>query len=359
MKGLLNIFPASNGGFRMLDSRVYATSARAGAIASRKTDRAEEYQVHRASARFTTRTRRVVSSLFACCYTSRSVILQHVHARRLVCTAERSLMFYGTSPFLCLAAFCVLPVPPASAQTKFVLKAACIGGAVNTVTEVVATADGTISRRNYYNASLQGREWKVLGRDRKRVHRWLRSVDATKMNPVRVPTTEDRNPCRAGSSRPCHLVRRKGTVQYYACQSPSVMKAMLNFNEFTGKPRARGALEILDRWREAFLRGDVDALVKLYAPDALLLGADSTSVISGAGAIRSYFENAFRGRKPHDIMTTQENLVLSDNVVVVTSTGVSAKVADDNPVPDRITFVLARRGKGWRIVHSHSSAMPN
>ena len=42
----------------------------------------------------------------------------------------------------------VLFASATAAQESFVLKAACIGGYANTVTEVAAAADGTISRRN-------------------------------------------------------------------------------------------------------------------------------------------------------------------------------------------------------------------
>jgi hypothetical protein len=133
-----------------------------------------------------------------------------------------------------IAALCVLvvvlPALPAAAQQNFVLKAACIGGAANATTEVAATADGTISRR-HYRGSGGGTGWRVLGRDQAQVRNWLRTVDATQMKRVRVPTTEDRNPCNERSSLPCHIVRRKGNVDYYACRAKTVQAAMLGFNK--------------------------------------------------------------------------------------------------------------------------------
>jgi uncharacterized protein (TIGR02246 family) len=133
---------------------------------------------------------------------------------------------------------------------------------------------------------------------------------------------------------------------------------MLDFNERTGKPRAAGALEFLERWRRAFLESDVDAIVKLYAPDALFMGIGSKTVVSTSAEIRKYFENAFLIQMPHDVVTTQENIVLSDDVVLVAGTSVSTSVVDGEPFPDRVTFVLARRGTEWLIVHFHASAMP-
>jgi hypothetical protein len=180
---------------------------------------------------------------------------------------------------LCLFAL-VLATQPAAAQPNFVLKAACIGGFANTVTEVAATADGTISRR-HYGARAKGQTWDVLGRDPARVKHWLKMVDGTNMHRVRIPIAVDRNPCKVGSTRPCHLVRRKGKTDYYACRAKGVLQEMLVFNEWTNQPRASGSLEVVERWREAFLRSDVDALVRLYAPGALFIGTDSKEVISG------------------------------------------------------------------------------
>jgi uncharacterized protein (TIGR02246 family) len=248
----------------------------------------------------------------------------------------------------------VLPAPPAAAQPDFVLKATCIGGASNTVTEVAATAAGSISRRRY-RSGVKDQAWDVLGRDPARVMNWVKTVDATKVSRVRVPTTVDRNPCKVGSSRPCHIVRRKGNVDYYACGAVTVLDEMMDFDEWTGKPHATEAFEVPERWREAFLKSDVDALVKLYAPDALFIGTDSKGVVSGSAKIRIYFENLFLTQGPRDdVYTQQNNMVLSEDVVVVAGNSVLPGVSE----PVRVTFVIAKRGAEWLIVHFHTSAVP-
>ena len=252
-----------------------------------------------------------------------------------------------------------LSAPAAAEEANFVLKAACIGGAMNTVTEVAAAADGTIRRRRYYNAARGGAEWHVLGRDRKRVDRWVRTVDAKTMTRVRVPTTVDRNPCKVGSSRPCHIVRRKGGTDYYACQSEAVLNDMMDFNAWTNQPRAEGALEIVDRWREAFVAANVDELVKLHAPDALFMGTGSKDIIEGREEIRKYFEDLFRKHKPRDATSGHSNRALSEDILVVTGTIASTRVVDGEGVPDRVTFVIVRRDGQWLIEHFHSSAVPD
>jgi uncharacterized protein (TIGR02246 family) len=253
-----------------------------------------------------------------------------------------------------LALVWLLPTPAAT-QPDFVLKAACIGGYANTVTEVAVAANGTVSRQHYFNSTGKGKGWQVLGRDPARLAIWLKTVDATKMAQVRVPAKVDRNACKVGGSRPCHIVRRKGNVDYYACQAESVLKEMMDFNEWTGQPRAAGSLEVLERWRTAYLDSDVDALVKLYAPDAQFIGTDSKQAIVGSARIREYFASLFLSQGPRiDVYTQRNNMVLSEDVVIVA--GHSALPGVKEPV--RITFVIARRGGEWLIVQFHASAMP-
>lgn len=269
-------------------------------------------------------------------------------------------MVHKTLPLVLFAFLVLTPLPKATAQSDFVLRAACIGGAANTVTEVAVTADGTISRQGYSNSTGKGKGWHVLGRDPRRVNRWLKLVDATKMSPVRVPVTEDRNPCKVGSSRPCHMVRRKGNVDYYACRPESVLNEMMDFNEGTNAPRADGAFKVMDEWAIAFRNADVDALIKLYAPDALFVGAGSKIAMKDRKRIREYFESAFLAYKTRRPITTQqENKVVSATMVVVTTTSLLDKVVDGRNVADRVTtFVIAKRGARWLIVRYDSSVVP-
>ena len=59
-------------------------------------------------------------------------------------------------------------------------------------------------------------------------------------------------------------------------------------------------------------------------------------------------------------MNSQEAMVLSDNAVLVTGLNDSTGVQDGKSFsnPGRVTFVIAKRGPEWLIVHFHRSAMP-
>lgn len=121
------------------------------------------------------------------------------------------------------------------------------------------------------------------------------------------------------------------------------------------------ALQVLAQWTKAFSDSDVDAIVKLYAPDALFMGTGSKTVVTESAEIQKYFENALLTRRPRGApISDQKVMVLSDNAVLVAGLNDSTGVLDGKPFsnPGRVTFVIAKRGADWQIVHFHRSAMP-
>ena len=127
----------------------------------------------------------------------------------------------------------------------------------------------------------------------------------------------------------------------------------------TNAPRADAALVVIDRWNKASAASDVDAIVKLFAPDALILADNSKAVVSGEAEIREYFKDTIRAGEPYKLRGTQENNVLSEDVVLVTQYSTWTNPPSGQALPQRITFVLAKQNGAWLIVHFHSSATPN
>jgi len=122
------------------------------------------------------------------------------------------------------------------------------------------------------------------------------------------------------------------------------------------------ALQVLEKWTQAFTDADVDSIVKLFAPDALFLGTSSKTVVTKPAGIRTYFEQALlRIKPPGANLGDHSVMVLSDTVVVVTGLDTITGVRDGTPFSanGRVTFVVAKRGSDWQIVHFHRSAMPN
>lgn len=121
------------------------------------------------------------------------------------------------------------------------------------------------------------------------------------------------------------------------------------------------ALAVLDQWTNAFAASDVDAIVKLYAPDALFMGTGSRTVVTNSASIRQYFQDAILTRRPRAAPISSSNvMVLSDTAVLIAGLNTSTGVLDGQTFsnPGRVTFVIAKRGSDWKIVHFHRSAMP-
>jgi uncharacterized protein (TIGR02246 family) len=122
------------------------------------------------------------------------------------------------------------------------------------------------------------------------------------------------------------------------------------------------ALQVLEKWTKAFADSDVDGIVKLYAADALFLGTGSKTVVVKPEEIRKYFEQALLNNRPRGAtLGSHSAMVLSDTTVVVTGLDTVTGVRDGKPFSNngRATFVVAKRGSDWQIVHFHRSAMPN
>ena len=121
------------------------------------------------------------------------------------------------------------------------------------------------------------------------------------------------------------------------------------------------ALQVLEKWSKAFPDSDVDAIVKLYAADTTFMGTGSKTLITKTSEIHSYFEQALLQNRPRGAKLGDHSVVvLSDTVVVVTGLDTVTGVRDGQPYSNagRVTFVIAKRGSDWQIVHFHRSAMP-
>ena len=121
------------------------------------------------------------------------------------------------------------------------------------------------------------------------------------------------------------------------------------------------ALQVVEKWAAAFRASDVDTIVALYAPDALFLGTGSRTVVSRTEEIRQYFERALLTDRPRGaVLESRSVMTLSDGAVVITGLDTTTAVRDSKTIssPGRVTFVVARRGTEWKIVHFHRSAVP-
>jgi len=121
------------------------------------------------------------------------------------------------------------------------------------------------------------------------------------------------------------------------------------------------ALQVVEKWAAAFNASDVDAIVALYAPDAMFLGTGSRTVVLKTPEIRQYFERALLTDRPRGaVLESRSVMALSNDAVIITGLDTTTAVRDGKTIssPGRVTFVVAKRGPEWKIVHFHRSGMP-
>ena len=114
----------------------------------------------------------------------------------------------------------------------------------------------------------------------------------------------------------------------------------------------------LDRFSVAYTANDVDALVQLYAPNAILLGTNSPIISEGRNAVRAYFTNLrLAGSGNKNQIQDRRTIVVNDNAVVITGFYEFTRMTDGKSVagPARFTVLLTKVGDQWLIAHQHSS----
>jgi uncharacterized protein (TIGR02246 family) len=121
------------------------------------------------------------------------------------------------------------------------------------------------------------------------------------------------------------------------------------------------AYQVVEKWGKAFTDADVDAIAKLYAPDALMIGTFGKVVMTKPEQIHKYFDVALNIDQPRTAtLNSSEALVVDDNTVVITGFDTITGVKNGQPTSGqgRVTFVVAKRGSDWMIVHLHRSPLP-
>jgi uncharacterized protein (TIGR02246 family) len=121
---------------------------------------------------------------------------------------------------------------------------------------------------------------------------------------------------------------------------------------------AEEANAALDRFSAAYTANDVDALVQLYAPNAILLGTNSPIISEGRDAIRAYFTNLkLAGSGNKNEIQERRTIIVNDSAVILTGFYQFTRMSDGQPVPApaRFTVLLTKVGDQWLIAHQHSS----
>ncbi|TKT71599.1 SgcJ/EcaC family oxidoreductase [Afipia massiliensis] len=149
------------------------------------------------------------------------------------------------------------------------------------------------------------------------------------------------------------MSNREVRMRAFACVLFAMLVIMAQGKAIAGP--AEEANAVIDRWSATYSANDRDALVKLYTPDAILLGTTSPIVSKGTEGLQKYFE-ALPGSGRKNAITERYTIVLNDDAVVGTGLYTFSRAAENNtPRPSRFTMLVVRRDGKWMIAHHHSS----
>ena len=120
--------------------------------------------------------------------------------------------------------------------------------------------------------------------------------------------------------------------------------------------------QLLANWVAAVNRCDVDAVMQLFAADAMFYGTSTKTLITSSEGIRQYFEQAFAQLQPLS-MSIDNNKIqsVSDDVLLTACTDEWSVMLDGQKqvMAGRLVLTAAKRQEEWRIVSFHRSVMPN
>jgi uncharacterized protein (TIGR02246 family) len=140
---------------------------------------------------------------------------------------------------------------------------------------------------------------------------------------------------------------------------PAVMPALAAEPENCTAMNTEQVKELFERWNSALGSGDPRQVSALYSDDALLLPTLSATSRANREAITDYFAT-FLAQAPEGRIDTRE-IRLGCNQALDAGTYsflLHPPAEEPRRVQARYTFVYVYRNGDWRILHHHSSLMP-
>jgi len=113
---------------------------------------------------------------------------------------------------------------------------------------------------------------------------------------------------------------------------------------------------LFERWNQALASGNPETVARLYEPGALLLPTLSPTNRSDSEAITDYF-STFLKRQPTGEVTSRQ-ILLGCNQATDAGNYRFQLHQPEERLNARFTFVYGFDGQQWRIVHHHSSLVP-
>ncbi len=113
-------------------------------------------------------------------------------------------------------------------------------------------------------------------------------------------------------------------------------------------------------WADGMSRHDVDGVVALYDPHAVLWGTRSPKLRDTPAAIRDYFEILKKVPPSYKATLGVQEIRIYGDVAIDTGSYTFSEVHDGKEIlrPARFSMVFVKHDGRWMIVDHHSSAVP-
>ncbi len=120
--------------------------------------------------------------------------------------------------------------------------------------------------------------------------------------------------------------------------------------------------QLFAHWVTAVNRCDVNAVMQLFAADAIFYGTSTKTLITSSDGIRQYFEQAFAQLQPLSMsIDNKKMLSVSDNAMLLACSDKWVVKLDGQQqvMFGRLVLTAAIRQGQWKIVSFHRSVMPD
>jgi len=115
---------------------------------------------------------------------------------------------------------------------------------------------------------------------------------------------------------------------------------------------------LADRWAVAFTKGDLNGLIAVYDPDAILWGTSASSTRKGTRAIRDYYGLLLAGVPGARVVLRDTSARLYGETAVAAGTYVlhgSGGGGRQTATPVRFVMVCVKRAGAWVVAEHHLS----
>ena len=120
--------------------------------------------------------------------------------------------------------------------------------------------------------------------------------------------------------------------------------------------------QLFSHWVTAVNRCDMDAIMQLFAADAIFYGTSTKTLITSSEGVRQYFEEAFAQLQPLSMSIDNKKMlsVSGDVMLLACSDKWSVTLDGQQQVMfGRLVLTAAIKQGQWKIVSFHRSVMPD